>query len=160
MARTYLLDRTQFIPRPRGEVFAFFARPENLQALTPDFLHFRFLTPSPIPMHVGALIEYQLRLWGVPVTWSTRIAAFDPEDQFADEQIRGPYRTWRHSHEFHAVACGTQMIDRVEYEMPLGPLGRLAHWLFVRRWLTRIFDYRRDKVAELWPSATAVRKTP
>lgn len=163
MTPAYLLERTQFIPRPRDEVFAFFARPENLQVLTPEFLHFEFLTPSPIAMHVGATIDYRLRLWGVPITWRTRIAAFEPEHGFADEQVRGPYRRWHHTHAFRDAyedgRCGTRMIDRVAYELPGGPLGRLAHALFVRRSLEKIFDYRRDRVAGLWPAVTAVQRT-
>jgi hypothetical protein len=160
MVRRYVLEREQIIPRPRGEVFAFFARPENLQILTPDFLHFEFLTPSPIPMHTGALIEYRLRLWGLPVTWATRIVAFEPQQRFVDEQIRGPYRLWRHTHEFHDADGGTRMVDRVEYELPFGSLGALAHTLFVRRSVRRIFDFRRDKIAGLWPAAAATFSSP
>jgi ligand-binding SRPBCC domain-containing protein len=151
MPRIYQLVREQFIPRPRDEVFAFFSRPENLQLLTPEFLHFAFLTLSPIPMHAGARIDYRIKLWGVPMRWATRIDRFEPPYLFTDEQLRGPYRRWHHTHEFHEVDGGTRMVDRVEYELPLGPLGRLAHWGFVRRSLGQIFDYRRQKVAELWP---------
>jgi ligand-binding SRPBCC domain-containing protein len=152
MPRTYQFEREQFIPRPRDEVFAFFARPENLQLLTPDFLHFAFLTPSPIPMHAGARIDYRIKLWGVPMRWATRIDRFEPPHLFTDEQLRGPYRRWHHTHEFHEAAGGTRMVDRVEYELPLGPLGQVAHALFVRRSLGQIFDYRWQKVAELWPA--------
>jgi ligand-binding SRPBCC domain-containing protein len=148
---TYTLTRTQFIPRPRDEVFAFFARPENLQSLTPAFLHFAFLTPSPIPMHPGARIDYRLRLWGVPVRWATQIERFEPPYLFTDIQLRGPYRRWHHTHEFHEAEGGTEMRDRVEYEMPLGPVGLLAHRLFVRRSVEEIFAFRQQKVAELWP---------
>lgn len=160
MSRYYTLTREQFIPRPRNEVFAFFARPENLQILTPAFLHFAFLTPSPIPMHADARIDYRIRLWGVPVRWATEITRFEPPGLFADVQLRGPYRRWHHTHEFHEVAGDTRMVDRVEYELPLGPIGRLAHGIFVRRSLAEVFDYRARKVAELWPVASPATAAP
>ncbi len=102
-------------------------------------------------MYPGSIIDYRLRLWGLPVRWRTRIVAFDPPYSFADEQIRGPYRLWHHTHEFAAVDGGTRMIDRVDYELPFGPLGRLVHALLVRRSLRKIFDYRRDAVNAVWP---------
>jgi len=147
MPRVYHLVREQFIPRPRDEVFAFFARPENLQLLTPAFLHFAFLTPSPIAMHAGARIDYRIKLWGVPMRWATRIDRFEPPLLFTDEQLRGPYRRWHHTHEFHEVEGGTR------------PLGRAAHRFFVRRSLRQIFDYRRQKVAELWSAADCPAET-
>ncbi len=100
-------------------------------------------------MHAGALIAYRLRVAGVPFRWLTRIEVFDVEERFVDVQLRGPYRSWRHTHVFAEVPGGTLVRDRVEYELPLGPLGTLAHTLFVRRRLERIFAYRRRRIAEL-----------
>lgn len=148
-ARTYHLDRIQFIPRPRAQVFAFFSEPTNLERITPEFLRFRILTPRPIPMAPGTLIDYELRLWGVPVRWRTRIESFEPESRFTDVQLRGPYRSWHHTHEFAEVPGGTRVRDSVVYQLPLGPMGRLAHALLVRRSLERIFDHRRDAVAAI-----------
>jgi ligand-binding SRPBCC domain-containing protein len=148
--RLYVLERTQFIPQCRAEVFVFFAEAGNLQRITPAFLSFRMLTPLPIHMRPGALIDYQLRLFGLPFRWRTRIATFAPPDRFTDVQVRGPYRYWHHLHEFRPVPGGTEVIDRVKYAMPCGPCGTLAHALCVRRLLERIFDYRRERLQALF----------
>jgi ligand-binding SRPBCC domain-containing protein len=146
------LERVQRIPRPRSEVFAFFADAGNLERITPGFLGFRILTPQPIEMKPGALIDYRLSLYGVALSWRTRIETFDPESSFTDVQLSGPYRSWHHRHEFKDDAGGTEMRDLVRYELPLGPLGTLARALFVRRSLERIFDHRRQVIAEVFPA--------
>lgn len=149
----HLLERAQHIPRPRREVFAFFADARNLERITPPTLRFLILTPGPIPMRGGTSIDYRLSLFGVPFGWRTLIEAFEPESRFVDTQLRGPYRRWRHTHLFEDAPGGTLMRDRVEYELPLGPLGDLAHALAVRRQLRAIFDHRRDVIARLFPPA-------
>jgi ligand-binding SRPBCC domain-containing protein len=144
---SHLLTRTQTLPRPRAEVFDFFADAHNLEAITPDFLRFRVLTPGPIAMREGTLIDYRLSLFGVPFGWRTRIEAWEPGVRFVDAQLRGPYRRWHHTHVFEDAPGGTLMTDRVEYELPLGPLGGLAHALVVRRQLDAIFAHRRRVIA-------------
>lgn len=150
---TAILERVQIVPRPRAEVFAFFEDAMNLERITPPFLRFRVLTPAPIAMAEGALIDYRLSLFGVPLRWRTRIESYVPGESFVDVQLRGPYRLWRHTHTFEDVPGGTKMTDRVEYEIPLGPLGAAARAIFVRRTLDRIFDYRRDVIAEIYGPA-------
>ena len=145
----YRLQRTQIIPRPINEVFAFFADAHNLEAITPGFLHFHITTPDPIVIQTGTLIDYQLRLFGIRFSWCSRIESFDPVRSFTDVQLKGPYRRWIHRHEFSTVSEGTQMTDTVDYDLPLGPLGTLAHAAFVRRTLKGIFDYRRDCIERL-----------
>ena len=135
--------------RPLPEVFAFFSDASNLDALTPPFLHFHILTPMPIELCAGAQLDYQLSLFGVPVRWRTRITDWRPEERFVDEQESGPYALWRHTHEFEDRGASTLMRDVVDYSEPLGPIGTLAHVLFVRRTLDRIFDFRRDAIARL-----------
>ncbi|HEX4147880.1 MAG TPA: SRPBCC family protein [Pirellulales bacterium] len=147
---TYRLEREQFVPRPLEEVFAFFSDAHILEAITPAFLQFRILTPDPLKLTAGFLMDYHLKLFGVPLHWQSRIETFEPPHCFIDVQLRGPYRRWHHLHRFTAVAGGTQIVDEVDYELPWGPLGPLAHALFVRSTLNRIFDYRRDRVAELF----------
>jgi ligand-binding SRPBCC domain-containing protein len=149
VTHTYTLQRRQFFPRPRDEVFPFFADAGNLQRITPSWLHFTYVTPLPVAMRPGTLIEYQIRLGSIPLRWQTRIEEFDPPRRFVDVQLRGPYRMWHHTHEFQEVEGGTLMIDLVRYQMPLGPLGRLAHALLVRHLLARIFDYRYQVMAGL-----------
>jgi ligand-binding SRPBCC domain-containing protein len=147
----YQLERAQLIPRTRDEVFAFFAEAANLARLTPDFLHFRILTPGHLHMQPGTLIDYQLRLYAIPFRWRTRIETFEPPQRFTDVQLVGPYRRWHHLHEFFEVPGGTLVVDRVDYELRLGVCGILAHELFVRRALDRIFAYRRERLRALFP---------
>ena len=146
----HVLRREQLIGRPRHEVFAFFSDASNLEQITPGFLKFRITTPKPIEVREGALIDYRLSLFGVPFTWRTRIEKYEPEERFVDTQLRGPYRVWNHLHEFEEVPGGTKMTDRVEYEVPLGPLGSIARVLFVRRMLEAIFDHRAKTIARLF----------
>ena len=155
MPATYTLQRRQLIPRPLAEVFPFFADAGNLERITPDFLGFQILTPQPISVQPGSLIDYRIQLFGVPLRWRTRIEIFEPPHRFTDVQVRGPYRLWQHAHEFTETPAGTLMADRVRYQMPLGPLGRLAHALFVRRTLERIFDFRYQAVERLLSPAAA-----
>jgi hypothetical protein len=147
LATSYILRRSQHFPRPLAEVFEFFSRPENLQAITPPWLDFH-ITAGPSTLHVGAIIRYRLRLHGVPVRWVTQIAAWDAPRGFVDTQISGPYRLWRHEHQFTAEGGGTTMVDLVHYALPVGILGRIAHWAMVRRDVNLIFDYRRDKMRQ------------
>ncbi len=146
----YHLERSLFIPRQREEVFAFFADALNLERITPAFLHFQILTPHPILMKAGTLIDYELRLYGVPFRWRTLIESFEPISSFTDVQITGPYRRWHHRHTFEEVSGGTQMRDQVDYELPLGPLGSVVRLLFVRRALDRIFDHRNATISEVF----------
>jgi ligand-binding SRPBCC domain-containing protein len=157
MAKNNVLERTQLIQKPLQETFAFFADAGNLEAITPHFLGFRVVTPTPIVMCVGARIDYELSLFGLPLKWRTRIAEWEPGRRFVDEQEAGPYALWHHSHDFEARGEATLMRDRVEYREPLGPLGAVAHVLFVERTLMRIFDHRHEAIARLLdaPSETA-----
>ncbi len=145
--RLHHLEREQLLPRPLPEVFAFFARAENLERITPPWLRFQLLTPGPIEMRPGTEISYRLRLHGIPLSWTSVIDAWEENERFVDQQLRGPYRFWRHRHEFAAVDGGTRVEDRVEYALPLGRLGELG-LPFVARDLRRIFDYRQLAVAE------------
>ena len=142
MPRFHRLERSQLIPRPLGETFAFFANAQNLEALTPAFLRFRIETPLPVEMRVGARIDYRLSLSGVPLRWRTVITEWEPNRRFVDEQERGPYRHWRHVHEFVAEGRGTRMRDEVTYALPFGVAGEAAHALLVKRQLRTIFDFR------------------
>jgi ligand-binding SRPBCC domain-containing protein len=129
------------------EVFAFFADAGNLQLLTPCYLHFKILTPLPVAMQTGTLIDYQLRLHGLPIRWQTEICTWEPPACFVDRQRKGPYRKWVHRHEFRRVGDTTVVTDRVDYSMAC---GRLANALFVARDLRGIFAYRAQRLAELF----------
>ena len=148
--RTYVLEREQILPLPRATSFAFFGDAFNLELITPPFLHFRVLTRPPVEMRQGALLEYRLSLFGVPFRWRTSIESWSPDESFVDRQLNGPYALWHHTHTFEELATGrTRMRDRVLYRIPFGFIGAIAHALFVRRVLTKIFDYRAEAVARL-----------
>ena len=151
---SHVLEREQLVPRSRRAIFGFFSDASNLERLTPPGLSFAILTPRPIAMTAGAVIDYRLSLLHIPFQWRTVIELYEPESRFIDVQASGPYRSWRHLHEFVEVADGTLIRDRVEYELPFGPLGELGHRLVVRRQLDRIFDYRRRVIDELFGSGT------
>jgi ligand-binding SRPBCC domain-containing protein len=143
-----VLTREQRLPGKPAEVFGFFADALNLERITPAWLSFRVTTPKPIEMGPGTLIEYRLRLHGVPLRWLTRIDVWAPPHRFVDRQLRGPYSRWVHEHTFAADGPdATLMRDRVEYSLPLGPLGAVADVVLVRRDLARIFDHRAARVA-------------
>ncbi|MEJ7876548.1 MAG: SRPBCC family protein [Solirubrobacterales bacterium] len=144
-----LLAREQFFPYPVEEVFEPFSRAENLQALTPPWLHFRITTKLPIEMREGALIEYRLRFHGVPVRWRTEIEVWEPPHRFVDLALKSPFALWHHTHTFEAVEGGTVARDRVRYRVGFGPAGEAAHGLLVGRDLERIFDFRRRAIEDL-----------
>ncbi len=145
----HVLERSQRIERPLDEVFPFYADAGNLQRITPPWLGFEVTTPQPIEMRLGALIDYKLRLHGIPVRWRTRIESWDPPHRFVDAQLSGPYALWHHTHTFRPDGKRATILgDRVRYAIPFGPLGEVARELFVAHDLERIFDYRRDAVAE------------
>ena len=148
---THQLERVTVIPRARAEVFEFFADARNLEKLTPPFLRFRILTPGPIPMAAGTRIDYSIRLNGIPMRWKTLIEEYVENEHFIDLQLSGPYRLWRHLHRFRDTDQGTEMYDRVDYQLPFGPLGEIAHAVFVRRQLDTIFNYRAQVMAECFP---------
>jgi ligand-binding SRPBCC domain-containing protein len=160
MARIHRLERTQLLARPRGEVFAFFAEAANLEAITPPFLRFRIVTPPPIEMGPGARIDYALSLYGVPLRWRTRITEWEPGVRFVDEQERGPYALWRHTHEFESRGGSTIVRDLVDYALPLGPIGWAAHLVLVERALVRIFDFRADAIRRLLEDGVAREEGP
>ncbi len=137
------------IPKPRPEVFDFFSRASNLERITPPFLRFRIKTPEPIEMRRGALIDYNLRIHGVPALWRTLIAEWEPPYQFVDMQLKGPYKLWHHTHTFSEENGGTRMVDEVRYEVPLGPLGDIVHRFFVRKDVENIFRFRNSQIASL-----------
>ncbi len=141
--RTHVLHREQRLDGTPEEVFGFFAEAKNLETITPPLLGFEVITPGPIEMQVGTLIEYRLRVHRVPVRWLTSIQAWEPPHRFVDMQVIGPYALWHHSHRFEPDGPQhTVMIDRVSYALGFGPLGELAHRLFVGRDVEQIFEHR------------------
>ncbi|MDQ3366725.1 MAG: SRPBCC family protein [Myxococcota bacterium] len=145
-----VLERSQVVPHPRHEVFPFFADAANLERLTPPFLGFEIVSQLPDALTAGTVIDYRIKLKGLPMKWRTLIEVFEPEDRFVDVQLEGPYKLWRHLHTFRDVPGGTEIGDHVEYALPFGPLGAIAHALVVKRQLQTIFDYRARIMTELF----------
>jgi len=149
LGRIHLLERRQRIAVPQERVFEFFSHARNLQEITPPWMSFDVITPEPIVIAAGTLIDYRLKLHGVPLRWRTRIELWEPPHRFVDIQLRGPYALWEHTHTFEADGPDAVVIgDRVAYKLPLGLLGDVAHLAFVKRDIGRVFDYREAVVAE------------
>lgn len=146
---TYELTRAQRVPRPLAEAFAFFADARNLELLTPPWLAFR-IVDAPETLSRGSTIGYRLRLIGVSLRWRSEIAEWEPPGSFTDVQRRGPYARWEHTHRFAAVGDTTEVVDRVVYRPPGGPLAPLVRTALVRGQLERIFDYRAARIEEIF----------
>lgn len=148
--KLYKLKRSQLIKRDRSEVFDFFKSPENLERITPPDVGFVILTPRPIKMHTGAVLDYTIKLLGIKVRWTTLITEYEEPSGFSDISIKGPYSFWHHRHIFEETTDGTVMHDEVTYSLPFGIIGRLAHGLWVRLQLEKIFDYRAEVINEVF----------
>ncbi|HWQ91439.1 MAG TPA: SRPBCC family protein [Clostridia bacterium] len=144
--KEFVFETRFCLPRPREEIFDFFAETRSLETITPPWLKFEVLTPAPIVLRVGAQINYRIRVHGVPFRWCTDIVEWQPPVLFTDVQRSGPYRFWRHTHRFEEQNGGTLCIDHVRY-WPRG--GALLNALFVRRDVERIFSYREQRLKEL-----------
>jgi ligand-binding SRPBCC domain-containing protein len=149
----HILERTQIIREAREEVFEFFANAANLERITPPELNFHIITPQPIDVKKGALIDYRLKLRGIPITWKTEITQWNPPHDFVDTALKSPYKQWIHLHTFEEGADEgeTIMKDVVRYRLPLEPFGDLAHF-YVKKELAYIFDYRRQVIEDIFHS--------
>lgn len=145
----YVLHRRQRLRRGLEETFAFFERPANLPRITPPWLDFRILTPEPIVMRRGLILDYQVRIFGVRRPWRSLISEYDPPVGFRDEQVIGPYRVWDHRHRFWRDGDDTVIEDVVAYDPPGRLLGALLDRVAIRRQLRQIFDFRRQAIAAL-----------
>ena len=139
------LHRETTVPLPLADTFAFFADAANLERMTPPWLNFRIITPAPVAMSEGTIIDYRIVLYGVPIRWTTRIDVWEPGVRFVDRQLAGPYLWWHHEHRFEAISGGTRVIDHVEYL----PRARWISGAFVRRDVERIFSYRQQILPRL-----------
>ena len=147
----HILKRETVINRKINELFDFFSKAENLNRITPPELGFKIITPLPIEMKKGTIIDYKIKLSGLPFKWRTEITEWDPPYRFIDTQIKGPYRMWVHEHTFEERGDSTFMTDIVNYVSPGGPLEIIPHLLFVEKKVNQIFDYREKNFAKLFP---------
>lgn len=157
--KVHTLTRSQRIDRPVDEVFAFFAKPENLALITPSSLNFHILTPKPIDMAVGTLIDYTVKIMGMRVFWRSLITHYDSPREFVDEQLKGPYRLWHHRHSFREIDGGTLIEDNVAYALPFSFIGDIVHGIYVRRNLESIFDFRARAISEIFETQASEGQT-
>ncbi len=146
-----LIYQTEIL-RPLSEVFDFFSKAENLNELTPPNIHFKILTPMPIPMFPGQIIKYRIKLFGIPFRWKTEIEAWDAPNQFVDKQLSGPYTIWHHTHTFREENGKTIMTDTIHYQSKGWIFAPFLHWAFVDRNVKEIFAYREKRLNELFPN--------
>ena len=144
----YILESRVWLARTRAEVFAFFADPSHLLLITPPAFRLR-LVGGPPALSTSAVLDMRLQWLGVPIRWRAFIREWDPPYRFVDVQVRGPYARWEHRHRFLEEGGGTWVEDRVTYRLPLGPLGRAAHALIVRRQIAALWRYRTRRLGEL-----------
>lgn len=144
------LTMSQWLNQPREELFQFFGDATNLEKITPDLLNFKVVTPKPIDMKPGTLIDYKLKVRGIPIRWRTLIATWNPPEKFTDEQLKGPYKRWHHTHTFTEENGGTRCHDLVEYAPPGGPLAPLINKLLVQKDVEKIFMHRARVLANLF----------
>lgn len=150
MTKTYRLHKKQYVKANLDDVFRFFSRPENLQKITPPDLSFKILTPSPIEMKAGAVIDYQIKLGFIPLKWRTLIESYDPPHRFVDTQQKGPYAYWHHLHQFKQEGERVLLEDIVDYRLPFGLLGRMVHAISVKKQLEHIFNHRQKVIGDLF----------
>jgi ligand-binding SRPBCC domain-containing protein len=147
--KTHSFETEMWLKRPLDEVFAFFSDARNLERITPPWVRFEILTPGEIPLRAGALIDYRIRVHGVPLRWQSEVTVWEPGRRFVDEQRRGPYRLWVHEHLFVPKNEGTLITDNVKYAVPGGPI---VNKLFVAGDVAKIFEYRKRRLEEIFPS--------
>jgi len=151
----YRLERKQVLPITIEEAWDFFSDPNNLLKITPEYMDFKIIHGTESEMYAGQVIEYRVKpMLGIPITWVTEIKHVQHQKQFVDEQRFGPYSFWHHKHFFKETSDGMEMTDLVHYKLPLGFLGRIAHWLFVKRQLNGIFDYRYNVLESFFDKKT------
>lgn len=151
MSKTYRLEYTQVLPVSLERAWDFFSQPDNLPHITPPYMRFTVTSPAQgQSIYPGQIITYTLRpVLGIPMRWVTEITHVRDKEYFVDEQRAGPYRMWHHEHHFQEVEAGVLMKDIVHYQIPFGPLGRFANFLFVQRQLESLFAFRRQQTAAL-----------
>ena len=148
--KTYTLAFEQQVARGLPEVFAFFSRAENLEAITPPWLNFKIRAVTPRPVQKGTIISYSLRVHGIPLRWTSEIVEWEPPHRFVDVQLTGPYKLWRHEHRFESRDGGTLITDKVVLALPLGVLGRLVYKIKVRSDVEEIFAFREEKIRSIF----------
>jgi len=144
--KVYKLKFNQKINKPIDEVFSFFSKPDNLALITPAKLNFKILTPTPIRMKEGQLIDYTIEIFKKEIRWRTLITEYEKPKKFIDQQLKGPYSMWHHTHTFNSHNDYVEMVDEISYVVPFGILGQIVNFIFIKRDLISIFEYRKKVI--------------
>lgn len=144
------LKKYQWVSKSPKEVFKFFSNEKNLETITPESLNFKVLKKSTSELREGTLIDYKLKVHGIPMKWQSRIESYTELESFVDEQVSGPYAKWHHTHDFIPVGAGTLMRDKVIYKVPMGFIGQIFSGAFIRRDLNNIFNFRKTKINQIF----------
>lgn len=150
MSKIFQFKQEMLIPFSHEEVFTFFSKAQNLEKVTPPQLSFKIKTKLPIKMQKGSIIDYQIKLFGLPFNWRSEISVWEPPYRFVDAQLKGPYKKWVHLHEFEQKNNGTLMRDIVDYELFVQPVAPIVNALFVRRQIEAIFRYRTEQLDKIF----------
>lgn len=154
MNKFYQLKTETSIKSDINSLWDFFSSPNNLKDITPKKLNFKIKTEVPEKMYSGLMIGYTVSpILSIPLNWLTEITQLKEKEYFVDEQRIGPYKLWHHEHIFEVKAEMVIMKDIVTYSMPCGILGRLAHWLFIKKEIEKIFGYREKIIAETFKNS-------
>ncbi|MEM0913624.1 MAG: SRPBCC family protein [Planctomycetota bacterium] len=157
---THRLTMDQWLEPTPEDLWPFFSNAANLEEITPASVHFHVITPQPVAMHPGTLIDYRLKVRGLPLRWRSHITDWEPPHRFIDQQVRGPYDLWHHEHRFVADGSGTRCTDVVHYRVPGGPLSPLIHALFVGPDVRKIFAHRAVVLADRFASGRVLASAP
>lgn len=157
--KIYELSVSHQVNAPLEKVFNFFSKPENLSKITPAKMGFNVLTPLPIKMERGALIDYTIKVVVLPLRWRTLITTYEPPNKFVDEQLKGPYSFWHHTHTFESVDNGVLIKDVIKYAIPMGIFGRILHYIWIKNDLKRVFDYRKEVIDKIFSNDEVLEKS-
>ena len=148
--KIYRFKKSQLLPITINEAWDFLSDPNNLKKITPDYMGFNILEKEDTKMYAGQIIQYIVTpILGIPTKWVTEITHVKDKSYFVDEQRFGPYSLWHHKHFIKEVDGGIEMLDIIDYKIPLGFIGRLANPILVKPKLNEIFNYRKKKLVEL-----------
>ncbi len=154
----YNYNQTQKLNMKLEELFEFFQKPENLERVSPSWVNFNIKSKLPLVMKEGAEFEYTIKLLGIPMNWKTRIIEYSPPEIFIDEQVKGPYKKWIHTHKFKQANGFVLMEDNVDYDLYGGVLKGIIHQLFVKKSVEKIFEYRREAIEKVIISFVETRR--
>ena len=149
--KIYRFTRRQLLPITVEKAWSFLSDPKNLKLITPEYMGFNIINEEDTEMYAGQIIQYIVTpVFGIPTKWVTEITQVKDKRYFVDEQRFGPDSLWHHKHFIKEVKGGVEMIDIIDYKIPLGFLGRIMNPILVKPKLEEIFRFRKEKLEKLF----------